>query len=87
MFYESSKKHESVNLLRLKQTAKQNALQDSQKEKTAEAIRKAEKISRSICHFLLTRPQRTLKSSTQSLRLKMANQTTSFTHIVHTGST
>ena len=32
-----------MNLVRLKQTAKQNALQDSQNEKTAEAIRKAEK--------------------------------------------
>ena len=37
------KKHESVILIRLKQTAKLNALETEQKEKTAEAIQKAEK--------------------------------------------
>ena len=36
-------KHESVNLIRLKQTAKQNTLQDAQNEEGAEAIMKAEK--------------------------------------------
>ena len=36
-------KHESVNLIRLKQTAKLNTLQEVQNEKTSEAIKKAEK--------------------------------------------
>ena len=37
------KRRERVNLIRLKQTAKQNTLKDSQNDKTAEAIRMAEK--------------------------------------------
>ena len=37
------RKPESVNLIRLKQTAKQNTLQEAQNEKTSEAIKKAEK--------------------------------------------
>ena len=36
-------KQGSVNLIRLKQTAKLNAMETEQKEKTAEAIQKAEK--------------------------------------------
>ena len=35
------KKHESVNLIRLKQTAKQNTLPENRNEKTAETIKKA----------------------------------------------
>ena len=37
------RKNESVNLIRVKQTANQNTLQEAQNEKTAEAINKAEK--------------------------------------------
>ena len=37
------KKHENVNLIRLKQTAKQNTLPENRNEKTAETIKKAEK--------------------------------------------
>ena len=37
------KKHESVNLIRLKQTGKLNAMETEQKDKTAGAIQKAEK--------------------------------------------
>ena len=42
-------KHESVNLIRLKQTAKLNTLQEVQNEKTSEAIKKAEKNFLWIC--------------------------------------
>ena len=37
------KKHESVNLIRLKQTAKRNTLPEERNEKTAEMIKKAER--------------------------------------------
>ena len=37
------RKHETVNLIRLKQTAKMNTLDPEQNEKTAEVIKKAEK--------------------------------------------
>ena len=37
------KKHETVNLIRLKQTAKMNLLNPDQNEKTAEAIQRAER--------------------------------------------
>ena len=37
------KKHESINLIRLKQTAKQNVLPKERNEKTAETIRRAER--------------------------------------------
>ena len=37
------KKHETVNLIRLKQTAKKNSLGTDQKENTEEAIKEAEK--------------------------------------------
>ena len=37
------KKHESVNLIRLKQTAKRNTLPEDRNEKTAEMIKKAER--------------------------------------------
>ena len=37
------KKHESVNLIRLKQTAKRNILPENRNEKTAETIKRAEK--------------------------------------------
>ena len=37
------KKHESVNLIKLKQTAKQNTLPENRNEKTAETIKRAQK--------------------------------------------
>ena len=37
------KKHESISLIRLKQTAKQNVLPEERNEKTAETIRRAER--------------------------------------------
>ena len=40
---EKVKKHERGNLIQLKQTAKLNAMETKQKNKTAEAIQKAEK--------------------------------------------
>ena len=55
------KKHESINLIRLKQTAKLNTMEAEQKEKTSQAIQKAEKNFELNLPFLVEETARDVK--------------------------
>ena len=77
------RKHETVNLIRLKQTVKANTMDDDQNEHTEETIKRAEKDLALDLPMLVDETARNLKILSAIAILEKTNQKTLSTHIVH----